>query len=92
MEISFGGKFLRKAMESQKICQTSFAFFTHFFMNKFWEFWDLAEDSKFYLISMNILISYVLGNLWTITGRSYMSVTYGSYKVKGIRIKIEKWS
>ena len=54
--------------------------------------WDLAEDSKFYLISMNILISYVLGNynLWTITGRSYMSVTYGSYRVKGIWIKIEK--
>lgn len=52
--------------------------------------WDLAEDSKFYLISMNILIAYVLGNLWTITGRSYMSVTYGSYKVKGIWIKIEK--
>ena len=92
MEISFGGKFLQKAMESQEICQTSFAFFTHFFMNKLWEFWDLAEDSKFYLISMNILISYVLGNLWTITGRSYMSVTYGSYKVKGIWIKIEKWS
>ena len=52
--------------------------------------WDLAEDRKFYLISMNILISYVLGNLWTITGRSYMSVTSGSYRVKGIWIKIEK--
>lgn len=44
--------------------------------------WDLAEDSKFYLISMNILISYVLGNLWTITGRSYMSITFRSKRVK----------
>ena len=46
MEISFGGKFLQKAMESQEICQTSFVFFflhntvcaTHFFINKLWEF------------------------------------------------------
>ena len=39
----------------------------------------LDQDNNFYLISLSILISYLLGYIW---GRSYMLITSESYRVK----------
>ena len=41
----------------------------------------LDQDSSLYLISLNIIITCVLNNLWDIKGRTLMLLTSGSERV-----------
>ena len=51
----------------------------------------LGQDNNFYLISLSILITRLLDNVWMfIIRRSYMLITSGSLRVK-IVIIFDQW-
>ena len=42
------------------------------------------QESSFYLMSLNILITCLLNNVKDIVGRSFKLITSGSQRVKGV--------